>query len=254
MSRRVTAPSEGNRPIRTLDRVVSRAGVGSRRDAREIVGQGRVRVNGEVCRDADRWIDLERDSVTLDHRALESPELVYYALNKPVGYLTTYRHPTGRATIYDILPSAIGWIFPMGRLDLDTSGLLLMTNDSQFSESVMNPRFHVPRTYRVLAAGPLDASAIDQLRNGVELDDGPTRPAIVSDPRDEAGGTSLELTITEGRNRQVRRMIEKVGGEVVRLERLSIGDVQLGDLPPGGLRPLTPAEVQSLRNAAASGA
>lgn len=250
MNRRVPAPPEGDRPIRTLDRVVSKSGVGSRRDARETIAEKRVRVNGAVETDADRWIDLERDQVMIDGRPLESPERVYYALHKPVGYLTTYRHPKGRATIYDLLPEGIGWVFPMGRLDLDTSGLLLMTNDSDFSESIMNPRFHVPRTYDVLCAGELAQPALAALERGIDLDDGPTRPAGVACVRNEEAGTRFELTITEGRNRQVRRMIEAIGSRVLDLRRISIGAVVLGNLPPGMIRPLDRDEVDALRLAA----
>ena len=250
MNLRVSAPAEGNRPIRTLDRVLSKAGVGSRRDAREVVAEQRVRVNGLVVRDPNQWIDLELDVVTLDGRALESPEPAYWALHKPTGYLTTYRHPTGRATVYDLLPADIGWVFPVGRLDLDSSGLLLMTNDSHFAESIMNPRFHVPKTYRVLTSSPLHELQLDLLRGGLELEDGPVRDAVVDSVVERDGRTSFEITITEGRNRQVRRMVKAVGSHVLELERVAIGSMLLGDQPAGSLRRLDGSEVDALRAAA----
>ena len=160
-SRKVKAPPPGDRPLKTLDRVLSKAGLGSRRDATELIRDGRVTVNTLTVRDPDQWIDIEKDSVSVDGTPLRSATRTYWMLNKPIGYLTTYRHPHGRATVYDLLPEEIGWVFPIGRLDLETSGLLLMTNDSAFAESIMNPEYHVPKTYRVLAAGSLGEEQLD---------------------------------------------------------------------------------------------
>lgn len=244
------APPAGDRPLKTLDRVLSKAGIGSRRDAADLIRAGRVAVNGRTSRDPDQWVDLELDSITLDRLPLQSATRTYWMLNKPPGYLTTYKHPQGRATVYDLLPDTVGWVFPIGRLDLDTSGLLLMTNDSAFAEMIMNPAFHVPKTYLVTAEGPIGDEQLATLREGVELSDGLTRPAQIARVDEHPDRTTLELTITEGRNRQVRRMLEAVGSRVVELERIAIGALTLGTLERGAIRPLDSQEVQRLRAAA----
>ena len=134
------------RPLKTLERVLSKAGVGSRVDARQWIAAGRVKVNGQIVRDPDQWIDMQRDRVRLDGRPLQARERVYILLYKPTGYLTTYRDPKGRPTVYDLLADLGTFVSPVGRLDLDTSGLLLMTNDNQLAERVTNPASHVPKT------------------------------------------------------------------------------------------------------------
>jgi pseudouridine synthase len=247
MRRGTKAPPPGDRPLKTLERVVSKAGLGSRTEARRWVGEGRVKVNGRVEGDPNRWIDLERDRVTVDDKPIEKARPVYLMLHKPAGYITTYRDPEGRPTIYDLLPDRGRYLFPVGRLDLDTSGLLILTNDTAFAERMTNPGYKVPKTYRVKASKHLSDDDLEQLRRGVELRDGPTRPALVTRLRDSGGKTVFEITITEGRNRQVRRMVEAVGAKVVTLERTAIGAVLLGDLAAGTTRELTPAELAALR-------
>jgi pseudouridine synthase len=236
----------GERPIKTLERVLSKAGLGSRTEARKWVGAGRVKVNGKVEGDPNRWIDLERDVVLFDDRPIEQAAPVYLLLHKPAGYLTTYRDPEGRKTIYDLLPDRDRYLFPVGRLDLGTSGLLILTNDTAFAERLTNPEYHVPKTYVVKASKHLSDEQLEQLRQGVELRDGPTRPAIVTRLREPGGKTVFEITITEGRNRQVRRMVEAVDAKVVSLARIAIGSVVLGDLEEGATRPLTREEVAVL--------
>jgi pseudouridine synthase len=237
------------RPLKTLERVFSKAGFGSRTDARSWIGNGRVRVNGAVVRNPDHWVDLERDRVTLDGKPVRAAAREYILLYKPAGYLTTYRDPEGRPTVYDLTADIGVWLSPVGRLDLDTSGLLVMTNDTAFAERVTNPEHKVPKTYQVKASTLLSEEQIDQLRRGVELSDGPTRPAEVRRLRDSAKYTHLEITITEGRNRQVRRMIEAVGSKVLKLVRTAIGPIRIGDLPIGKWRRLTPEEVRALGGA-----
>lgn len=240
------------RPLKTLDRVLSKAGVGSRVEAAQWVRAGRVRVNGRLVRDTDHWVDMERDEVRLDGRPLQVRERVYLLLYKPAGYLTTYRDPQGRPTVYDLLEDVGTFVSPVGRLDLDTSGLLLMTNDSQFAEWITNPDSHVPKTYLVKASGLLTEGQLQQLRDGVMLSDGPTRPAEIVRVRDSARYTHLEITLTEGRNRQVRRMVEALGLEVLKLVRVQIGSLRIGTLPIGQWRLLTAAEKQSLGRASRS--
>lgn len=234
------------RPLKTLERVFSKAGLGSRTEARSWIGTGRVRVNGEVIQNPDHWVDLKRDRVTLDGKPLRAPAKTYLLLYKPKGYLSTYRDPEGRATVYDLIEDAGAWLSPVGRLDLDTSGLLLFTNDTDFAEHIMNPEHKVPKTYQLKTAARLSDDQIDQLRHGVSLSDGPTRPATVTRLRDSASHTVLELTITEGRNRQVRRMIEAIDSKVLKLVRTAIGPIRIGDLPIGKWRLLTSEEVQAL--------
>jgi pseudouridine synthase len=230
------------RPLKTLDRVLSKAGLGSRTEARRWIGQGRVTVNGKVVRDPDHWITFDRDRVRFDSRPVQPAAGVYVLLYKPAGYLTTYRDPAGRPTVYDLIQDVGTFVSPVGRLDLESSGLLLMTNDTQFAERVTNPRSHVPKTYLVKASVRLTDAQLQQLRDGIELRDGVTRPAVVRRVRDSEKYTHLEITLTEGRNRQVRRMIEALGAHVLKLVRVSIGPIAIGRLPIGRWRHLTARE------------
>jgi 23S rRNA pseudouridine2605 synthase len=234
------------RPLKTLDRVLSKAGVGSRVEAARWVRAGRVQVNGRTVRDPDHWVDMERDRVRLDGTPLQARQRIYLLLYKPAGYLTTYRDPQGRPTVYDLVADVGTFLSPVGRLDLDTSGLLLMTNDNQFAERVTNPDSHLPKTYLVKASARLTDDQLQRLRDGVELSDGPTRPAQVARLRDSAKYTHFEITLTEGRNRQVRRMVEALDAKVLKLVRVKIGDIRIGALPIGKWRMLTGEEVGAL--------
>ena len=236
----------GKRPLKTLERVLSKAGIGSRVEARRWIHAGRVEVNGDVIRNPDHWVDLQRDRVRFDDRPLQPRERVYLLLYKPTGYLTTYRDPQKRPTVYDLITDVGTFVSPVGRLDLDTSGLLLMTNDNAFAERVTNPDSHVPKTYLVKASTRLSDDQLQQLRAGLELSDGPTRPATVSRVRDSAKYTHFEITLTEGRNRQVRRMVEALDAHVLKLVRVRIGGISIGTLAIGKWRPLTEEEVRSL--------
>ncbi len=238
--------TEDHRPIKTLDRVLSKAGLGSRTEARSWIGAGRVRVNGRLIQTPDHWVDLERDTVTLDGKPVKESKKIYLLLYKPTGYLTTYKDPEGRPTVYNLLGDVDQYVVPVGRLDLETSGLLLLTSDTQFAELVTNPDYKVPKTYLLKSSKHLSDDQIKQLRSGVTLSDGPTKPAQVTRVRDSEKYTHLEMTITEGRNRQVRRMIEALDAKVLKLVRIAIGPIQIGDLKIGQHRPLTPAEVATL--------
>jgi len=247
MSDSSTRRALNKRPLKTLERVLSKAGVGSRTEARAWIAAGRVKVNGNVTRDPDQWIDLERDRVRFDNRPLEARERLYVLLYKPTGYLTTYKDPEGRPTVYDLIADVGTFLSPVGRLDLDTSGLLLMTNDNQFAERVTNPDSHVPKTYLVKASALVTDEQLQRLREGIELSDGPTRPATVTRLRDSARFTHFEITLTEGRNRQVRRMVEALGARVLKLVRVRIGSIAIGPLPIGKWRLLTRDEVDALK-------
>jgi len=205
-----------------------------------------VRVNGKVVENPDHWVDLERDKITIDGKRLGRVERVYILLYKPKGYLTTHGDPEGRPTVYDLIEDAGQWLAPVGRLDLDTSGLLILTNDTAFGDRVMSPEYKAPKTYEVKASTRLSDEQLERLRKGVELSDGPTRAAQVKRLRDVGKYTHLEITITEGRNRQVRRMLEAVDSKVLKLVRTAIGPIRIGELPIGKWRVLEPGEVLAL--------
>lgn len=234
------------RPLKTLERVISKAGLGSRTEARRWIHQRRVTVNGAVVENPDTWVDMGRDRVAFDGNPLERHERVYVLLYKPTGYITTYKDPDGRPTVYELIPDVDTFISPVGRLDLDTSGLLLMTNDTQLAERVTNPDSHVPKTYLVKSSRLLSDAQLQQLRDGILLSDGPTRPAKVERLRDSGKYTHFEVTLTEGRNRQVRRMVEALDAVVLKLVRVQIGALRIGALPIGKWRHLTADEVLAL--------
>jgi 23S rRNA pseudouridine2605 synthase len=236
----------GKRPLKTLERVLSKAGLGSRTEARKWIGAQRVKVNGKVVGTPDHWVDLERDIVTFDGKPVRASKRIYLLLYKPKGYITTYKDPQGRPTVYDLIQEAGQWVVPVGRLDQDTSGLLLLTNDTRFAEIVTNPDYKIPKTYLVKTSTRLSAAQVEELQKGLILSDGPTQPAIVKRVRDSAKYSFIEIVIREGRNRQVRRMIEAIGSKVLKLVRIEIGGVPIGDLPIGKFRELTPGEIKML--------
>lgn len=208
-----------------------------------------MNVNGKTVKDAEQWVDLKKDRILLDGKPIEARDKIYLLLYKPKGYLTTRTDPDGRPTIYDLLQGMKEWVFPVGRLDQDTSGLLILTNDSELAERLTNPDYHVPKTYMVKAAHLLSDEQLGAMRQGVELKDGPTRPADVTRLRDSGQRTFFEITITEGRNRQVRRMVEEAGSKVLKLVRVSIGGIRIGSLQIGHFRPLEVGELKALRRA-----
>jgi 23S rRNA pseudouridine2605 synthase len=232
---------------KTLDRVISQAGVGSRKEARSWIGAGRVAVDGKKIQTPDAWVDPEHQRVTLDGKPLRAARKIYLLLYKPKGYVTSYKDPDGRPTVYDLLKDVPEKVFSAGRLDLDSSGVLIFTNDGEFADHITSPESHVPKTYLVKASTLLTDDQLDQLRRGVVLADGPTRPAEVKRNRDSGRYTFLEITITEGRNRQVRRMVEALGAKVLKLVRTEIGTIRIGELQIGKYRALSDAEVRGLK-------
>ena len=226
--------------------MISKAGLGSRAQARSWIHAGRVRVNGRVVENPDEWIDFDRDKILFDEKPLQSKSPVYILLYKPTGYITTFKDPEGRPTVYDLIADVDSFVSPVGRLDLDTSGLLILTNDTQFAERLTNPDHKIPKTYLVKCAGPVSDEALEQLRIGVELSDGPTRPAEVKRVRDSGKYSHIEIKISEGRNRQVRRMVEAIGSRVLKLVRTAIGPIQIGALKIGTWRMLEAREIAAL--------
>lgn len=250
--RRITgAPATSGGEVRRiwLERVLPKRGICSRTQARELIRQGGVTVDGRVVRDPKHEVDAATAAIAVRGRPSTVSPPLYLMLNKPVGCVTTARDERGRRTIFDLLDPALPYLFAVGRLDMDSSGLLLLTNDSRFAERIADPRHHVPKTYRVLTGSILDEAQIASLRAGVMLKDGLTRPARVRRLGEDRGGSVLSVTLTEGRNRQIRRMLEAVGDCVVTLERTAIGPLLLGALSPGAVRSLSPAEVARLEEA-----
>jgi 23S rRNA pseudouridine2605 synthase len=221
----------------------------SRKQAEQLIAAGRVRVGGKPVLWPVRRIDPKHDVVTVDGRRVRDlAEATVIALHKPRGYITTRSEPGGRPTVYTLLEGVSRWLFPVGRLDRDSSGLLIFTNDHRLGERLTNPVSHVSKTYHVRVRGLPDAAALQVLRDGVRLEDASvTRQAQVRPLGSPSGeSTWLEIVLTEGKNRQVRRMCAAVGHEVLELVRVRIGALALGALAPGEWRQLTPEEVAAL--------
>jgi 23S rRNA pseudouridine2605 synthase len=229
-----------------LHRALSKLGWGSRTQAWNWIREGEVAVDGRVVTEPLTWVDLERQQVTLGGRASAKPERVVLALHKPAGIVTTRSDERGRQTVYDLLPAGLPWLFPAGRLDADSEGLLIFTNDAKLAERLTAPELHVPKTYEVTVRGVVTAKAIDNLCKGVELADGRTQPCQVRLLEASAGQSTLEIILTEGRNRQIRRMMSAVGHKVRRLVRVAIGNFPLGNLTAGDSRALDTDDVRKL--------
>jgi 23S rRNA pseudouridine2605 synthase len=235
-----------DKPNVSLARALSKLGVCSRREARDLIAAGRVAVNGRVLTNAEVRVDPDRERIALDGRLVRGAARRYLVLNKPVGLVVTRSDERGRATVYTLLDPADRGLFPVGRLDRDSAGLLLFTNDTQWANALLDPASKLPKAYQVQIESEIADAALARLRAGVLLDDGVrTRPALV-ERLARAPGVWLTVTLTEGRNRQVRRMLAAVGQRVIALIRTRIGRLALGGLAAGQVRPLTPHEVQAL--------
>ncbi len=238
-----------------LQKILSRAGIASRRTAETLIAQGRVSVNGATVATLGSKADPARDDIRVDGRRLPAAERKrYILLNKPVGVVTTRSDPQRRATVMDLIAGVREYVYPVGRLDYDTEGLLLLTNDGDLAAALTHPRHEVPRTYEARVAGVPDERALQTLRTGVPLDGVRTSPAdvvLVNEGRRDGAGV-LRLTIREGRNRQVRRMCEAVGHPVQSLQRTRIGSLADRRLKVGQWRDLSVDEVKALRRAAAT--
>ena len=227
---------------------MSTAGTASRRAAEELIVLGRVRVNGKVVTELGTKADPNKDHIKVDGKLINPKQpQTYIMLNKPAGYVTTMSDPEGRPTVQDLLKGIKVRVYPVGRLDYNTEGMLLMTNDGDFAHLIAHPSHELPKTYLAKIKGVLDDKAVHELEKGVFLDDGKTAPAKVKKVRKEETNSWVEITIREGRKRQVRRMFDRVGRSVIRLKRIRTGNLSLGDLPEGQYRHLTPAEVRALK-------
>lgn len=238
-----------------LQKLLSMAGVASRRAAEQLILEGRVVVNGEVVMTLGRKADPVADDIRLDGRRLRfDARQRYILLNKPRGYVTTRKDPEGRKTVMELLMDVREYVYPVGRLDYETDGLLLMTSDGDLAARLTHPRHEVERVYEALVVGAPDEAALEKLRRGVLLDGWRTSPAVVRRGGTTGKGqkqlTRLTISLREGRNRQVRRMCASIGHPVRRLTRTRMGPIALGDLRPGHWRDLTPKEVEKLKAAA----
>ncbi|MBV9122680.1 MAG: rRNA pseudouridine synthase [Planctomycetes bacterium] len=229
-----------------LHRALSKLGWGSRTQAWDWIRAGEVQVDGQVVTNPLAWVDLDHQRITrAGQEALQAPSLTL-ALHKPRGIVTTRQDERGRRTVYDLLPPDLPWIFPAGRLDADSEGLLILTNDSALALRLTDPEHHLSKTYQVLVTPRPAPGALEHLRRGVILPDGRTRPAGVRLLEERPGAALVEMVLTEGRNRQIRRMWASQGHRVRRLVRVAIGGYLLGDLAPGTYRQLDAADLRRL--------
>jgi pseudouridine synthase len=234
-----------------LQKLLARAGLGSRRSCEDLIREGRVTVNGEKIEKLGAKASPD-DDIRVDGKPVTVPEgHVYLVLNKPPGYVTTRDDPHGRPTVMDLVPDDLrDRVFPVGRLDRDSTGLLMLTDDGDLTQRVLHPKHHVAKEYLADVEGTPSESQLRKLRSGVELDDGRTQPAEVMLVAQGGGEARLRITITEGRNRQVRRMCSAIGHPVRRLKRVAMGPLRLGELSLGAVRKLSETQVQALRQAA----
>ena len=231
-----------------INKYISQAGVCSRRKADELVENGNVKVNGAVMKEPGFDVK-EGDRVEVNGRLIEGAEKpVYYLLNKPVGFITTASDEQGRPTIMDLIGDIDKRVFPVGRLDYNTSGALILTNDGEISYHISHPKHEVYKTYHALVAGPVSKEKLWKLRNGVDIGGYVTKPARVTPIKESKNSTVLEISICEGKNRQVRKMCKAIGNPVQELERVSIGEINLGHLKAGAFRKLNPTEINYLKS------
>ncbi len=231
-----------------LQKLIAGTGLASRRKAETLIASGRVTVNGRVVTELGRKVDPERDHVKVDGKHLTAAQpYVYVLLNKPKHVVSTLDDPGGRTTVKDHLHGVSVRVFPVGRLDFDSEGLMLLTNHGELAQALLHPRYHVPKSYLIKVKGILNDDQIGQLQRGVRLDDGMTSPAVVKKVKKAEQNSWLEITIREGRKHQVKRMLEAVGHPVIKLVRVRMGPLSLGDLGSGEFRFLTDREANALR-------
>jgi len=231
-----------------LNKILAISGITSRRRADELISSGLVTVNGLVEKRVGSKAVWGVDSINVDgHPVPDPPKKIYLLLNKPFGYVSTLHDPEGRPIIRDLVKDVKERIYPVGRLDFDSSGLLILTNDGELAFRLMHPKFHIPRTYKVIVEGVISDKSVERLKKGVSLDDGPTNPARVRIIETQQGRSVVRITIFEGRSREIRRMCEAVGHKILKLTRIGYGNLDLGDLKVGKYRHLKNVEVKALR-------
>lgn len=233
-----------------LQKVLSQAGIASRRNAEKLIAEGKIRVNGVITTELGTKVDIEKDKISYNGKTIRTLEKkVYFMLNKPKGYISSAKDEKGRKTVIDLLADVPERIFPVGRLDYNTEGLLLLTNDGEFMNNLLHPKFEIAKTYVAKINGIINQEQIYKLCDGIELEDGKTAPAdVYVDSIDtKLKQSRIEITIHEGRNRQVRRMFQALGFEVKSLKRIAFGDLTLNGLQRGKYRPLRENELKRLK-------
>ena len=240
---RPAAEQDGER----LQKVLAAAGLASRRECEELILEGRVEVDGQVVTELGTRVDRYTQQIFVDGEPLPKPKLVYFAVNKPEGVVCTANDPSGRPRITDLLPPGIGRVFNVGRLDMASEGLILVTNDGAMANELTHPRHGVEKTYHVQIAGHPTPEVLTQIRKGVHLAEGFVKAANVRVKSKRKNGTILEMVLDEGRNREIRRLLAKVGHRVQRLTRIAVGPIRLGEMPKGSVRKLTQEEIKKLQ-------
>lgn len=230
-----------------LQKVLASAGVASRRKCEELISAGKVKVNGTTVTELGFKVNPQIDQIEVDGAKIQLEKKVYYLLYKPVGYITSVGDPRQRKTVIDLMEGVPERIYPVGRLDYDTSGLLLLTNDGDLAFQITHPSHQIEKEYEALVKGKISEESLEKLRKGIKLDDGWTAPARVRALGLKGGNSLIQLIIHEGRNRQVRRMCEAVGHPVLQLKRTRIAFLTIGSLKPGKFRALSPDEVKKLK-------
>jgi len=244
-------PTNNSRPdshLQRLQKVMAAAGIASRRKCENLILEGKVKVNGNVVNELGFKVNPPKDVIEVDGKVISFPEKVYLILNKPTGYLTSISDPFGRPTVMDLIKEEIR-VFPVGRLDYDTEGLLVFTNDGELAHRLMHPGFKLKKTYVAGIKGCPDDKSLDKLRSGIELEDGITYPADVKLIKKGKKSSTVTITISEGRKRQVRRMFKAIGCDVVKLKRTNYGPLALKDLKLGEYYYLSNLEIESLKKA-----
>jgi 23S rRNA pseudouridine2605 synthase len=236
-----------------LQKVLASAGIASRRECEQLILEGRVEVDHQVVTELGTRVDPQRQEIRVDGEALPRPKLVYFAVNKPTGVVSTARDPAGRPRVTDLLPPNTPRVFCVGRLDITTEGLILVTNDGELANGLTHPRHGVEKIYHVQVAGQVERDVLAQLHRGIHLAEGFAHAKHVRIKSRRKRSTILEMVLDEGRNREVRRLLARVGHKVQRLKRIAVGPVRLGDLPVGAVRSLSPKEIHSLEQAVLRG-
>ncbi len=229
-----------------LQKILAKAGIASRRSAEQLIRDGRIRVNGQVVMEMGCKADPAHDQITCDGKPMAFEEKMYVLLNKPAGYVTTLSDPQGRPVVTDLLTEIPLRLFPVGRLDLDTEGALLMTNDGELGNSILHPRFEVKKTYEALVVGSPSPDKLNRLEQGIELDGFRTRPAGIRVLKRHKDQTLIEIIIHEGKKRQVRKMFQALNHRVLHLKRTAYGQLKLGTLPLGKHRVLTTNDLKKI--------
>ncbi|MBE9503968.1 MAG: rRNA pseudouridine synthase [Proteobacteria bacterium] len=233
-----------------LQKVLAQAGVASRREAEKMILNGRIKVDGKVIKELGTKVDPEKNDIEVDDRSIsKSEKKVYYLLNKPKGCVTTMKDPRGRLTVNDLLKDIDERVYPVGRLDYDTTGVLIITNDGELANALAHPKKEIDKYYHALVQGVPSNEALKRLREGVQLEDGKTAPAKIRVLEIKGNKSWLEIIIHEGKNRQVKRMCEAISHKVLRLKRTRFGPLEVNDLASGKIRALKDGEIEALKKA-----